>query len=86
MRVDGGQSRTRDTPSQTHPDAGQRRHPPACCCFQRDQVGFNLAYIQENFSATHKEDFDVESMRQLFQLGYDLAKNEYDWTKKPPGC
>ncbi|HSN04106.1 MAG TPA: patatin-like phospholipase family protein [Nitrospira sp.] len=52
---------------------------------QRDQVDFNLAYIPETFKAGHKEEFDNPYMRQLFQLGYDLAKNGYDWTKQPPG-
>lgn len=52
---------------------------------QRDQVDFNLAYIPETFKASHKEEFDNLYMRQLFQLGYDLAKNGYDWTKQPPG-
>jgi predicted acylesterase/phospholipase RssA len=52
---------------------------------QRDQVDFNLAYIPETFKAEHKEEFDNPYMRKLFQLGYDLAKNGYDWTKKPPG-
>jgi len=52
---------------------------------QRDQVDFNLAYIPESFKAGHKEEFDNPYMRQLFQLGYDLAKNGYDWAKQPPG-
>jgi len=52
---------------------------------QRDQVDFNLAFIPETFQASHKEEFDNPYMRQLFQLGYDLAQNGYDWTKVPPG-
>jgi predicted acylesterase/phospholipase RssA len=52
---------------------------------QRDQVDFNLAYIPETFKVGHKEEFDNPYMRQLFQLGYDLSKNGYDWVKQPPG-
>jgi predicted acylesterase/phospholipase RssA len=52
---------------------------------QRDQVDFNLAYIPDIFKAMHKEEFDNTYMRQLFDLGYGLAKNGYDWIKQPPG-
>jgi len=52
---------------------------------QRDQVDFNLAYIPDIFKASHKEEFDNTYMRQLFDLGYGLAKNGYDWVKQPPG-
>jgi len=52
---------------------------------QRDQVDFNLAYIPDIFKAMHKEEFDNTYMRQLFDLGYGLAKNGYDWVKQPPG-
>jgi hypothetical protein len=48
-------------------------------------VDFNLAFIPETFTPPHKEEFDNEYMRKLFQLGYDLAKNGYPWTKTPPG-
>jgi hypothetical protein len=52
---------------------------------QRDHVDFNLAYIPETFNVPHKEEFDNEYMKQLFQLGYDLARNGYPWEKAPPG-
>ncbi len=52
---------------------------------ERDQVDFNLAYIPESFNTPHKEEFDNEYMRQVYQLGYDLAKKGYPWAKKPPG-
>jgi predicted acylesterase/phospholipase RssA len=52
---------------------------------ERDQVDFNLAYIPESFNTPHKEVFDNEYMRQVYQLGYDLAKKGYPWAKKPPG-
>lgn len=52
---------------------------------QRDGIDFNLAYIPESFDAPHKEEFDTEYMRQLFQVGYDLAVKGYQWGKLPPG-
>jgi hypothetical protein len=52
---------------------------------QRDGIDFNLAYIPKSFSAPHKEDFDTDYMRKLFQTGYDLAVKGYPWEKLPPG-
>ncbi|MGZ4855721.1 MAG: patatin-like phospholipase family protein, partial [Candidatus Angelobacter sp.] len=37
---------------------------------QRDGIDFNLAFIPKSFNAPHKEEFDTEYMRQLFQTGY----------------
>lgn len=51
----------------------------------RDGIDFNLAYIPKSFNAPHREEFDTNYMRQLFQTGYDLAINGYHWEKKPPG-
>jgi len=52
---------------------------------QRDGIDYNLAYIPKTFYAPHKEDFDSEYMRKLFQTGYDLAVKGYRWDKVPPG-
>ncbi|MEW6037623.1 MAG: patatin-like phospholipase family protein [Pseudomonadota bacterium] len=52
---------------------------------QRDGIDYNLAYIPKTFYAPHKEDFDTEYMRKLFQTGYDLAAKGYRWEKTPPG-
>jgi len=52
---------------------------------QRDGIDYNLAYIPKTFSAPHKEDFDSDYMRKLFQTGYDLAAKGYHWEKTPPG-
>jgi hypothetical protein len=52
---------------------------------QRDGIDFNLAYIPKSFNAPHKEEFDTEYMRQLFQTGYDLGVKGYRWDKTPPG-
>jgi hypothetical protein len=52
---------------------------------QRDGIDYNLAFIPPTFNAPHKEDFDTEYMRQLFQTGYDAAAKGYRWAKTPPG-
>ncbi|MBK1718990.1 patatin-like phospholipase family protein [Thiocystis violacea] len=52
---------------------------------QRDGVDFNLAYVPASFKAPHREEFDTDFMRALFQTGYDLAAGGYPWEKKPPG-
>jgi hypothetical protein len=52
---------------------------------QRDGIDFNLAYIPKSFFAPHKEDFDTDYMRKLFQTGYGLAARGYPWKKLPPG-
>lgn len=52
---------------------------------QRDGIDYNLAYIPKSFYAPHREDFDTEYMRKLFQTGYDLAARGYPWEKTPPG-
>ena len=52
---------------------------------QRDGTNFNLAYIPESFNAPHREEFDSEFMRTLFQTGFDMAVKGYPWEKAPPG-
>lgn len=52
---------------------------------QRDGVDFNLAAVPRSFNHPHKEEFDTEFMRALFQTGYDLAARGYPWQKTPPG-
>jgi hypothetical protein len=51
---------------------------------QRDGVDYNLAYIPPSFNAPHKEDFDTDYMRQLFEVGYNTAAKGYPWQKEPP--
>ena len=51
----------------------------------RDNVDFNLAHIPPEFDAPHREEFDTEFMRALFQKGYDMASGGYPWKKRPPG-
>ncbi|MCW2282616.1 putative patatin/cPLA2 family phospholipase [Rhodoblastus acidophilus] len=48
-------------------------------------VGFNLAYIDEDFQAPHKEDFDQTYMRALYAYGFDKAAHGFPWRHTPPG-
>jgi predicted patatin/cPLA2 family phospholipase len=41
--------------------------------------------ISGDFSAPHREQFDQDYMRSLFQVGYDLAAKGYPWEQKAPG-
>lgn len=52
---------------------------------QRDEIDFNLAFIPPSFKVKSKEAFDPVYMTQLFQVGYDMMKNGYPWSKMPPG-
>jgi hypothetical protein len=40
---------------------------------QRDGVDFNLTFIPATFNVPHKEEFETEYMRKLYDVGYDLA-------------
>lgn len=52
---------------------------------QQDGLDYNLAFISPDFHAEHKEDFDTNYMRALFDHGYQLALKGYPWRKTPPG-
>ena len=52
---------------------------------QRDGAEFYLAFIPESFNAPHREEFDTEYMRALFQTGFDMAAKGDPWHKVPPG-
>ena len=52
---------------------------------KRDGVGFNLAYIDTDFTLPYKGPFDQGYMRALFEYGYDKGKAGYHWHKTPPG-
>jgi predicted patatin/cPLA2 family phospholipase len=51
---------------------------------ERDGLEFNLAYIPASFDEVPEEAFDVEWMRELFQLGYEMGKDGYSWMPAPP--
>jgi hypothetical protein len=52
---------------------------------QRDGFDFNLAFIPRSFTRTLQEPFETAYMKELFQIGYDLAAKDYPWAKTPPG-
>jgi hypothetical protein len=52
---------------------------------KRDGVGFNLAYIDGDFTLPYKGPFDQGYMRALFEYGYAKGKAGYHWHKTPPG-
>ena len=51
---------------------------------QRDGIDFNLAYIPDSFAAEPAGLFDKAYMKQLFDLGYEMARHGYPWLKLPP--
>lgn len=52
---------------------------------QRYGIAFHLAYIPSSFDVVSNETFDLVYMNALFDLGYGLARNDYSWSRKPPG-
>ena len=52
---------------------------------QRDGIDFNLTFIPPTFNVPHKEEFDNEYMRKLYDVGYDFATKGLPWAKVPPG-
>lgn len=52
---------------------------------RKDNVEFNLAYIGADFEIPHKEEFDTDYMKSLFQYAYEQAIEGYQWDKQPPG-
>jgi predicted acylesterase/phospholipase RssA len=52
---------------------------------QRDGVDFNLTFIPSTFNVPHREEFDNEYMRNLYDTDYDLAVKGMRWVKVPPG-
>jgi hypothetical protein len=52
---------------------------------QRDGVDFNLTFIPSSFNHPHKEEFDNDYMRALYDTGYSLAVKGLPWAKTPPG-
>ncbi|MFA5900450.1 MAG: patatin-like phospholipase family protein [Hyphomicrobium sp.] len=52
---------------------------------KRDGVGFNLAYIEDDFHLPYKGPFDRAYMNALFEHGYAVGVAGYRWHKAPPG-
>lgn len=51
----------------------------------RDGTQFKLASIPPDFHAESQEEFDASYMKALFDLGYELSRNGYDWATSPAG-
>ena len=49
-----------------------------------DGIGFNLAYIGQDFSDVSPAPFDQGYMRKLFDYGHARGRQGYPWSKKPP--
>ena len=52
---------------------------------QRDGIDYNIAFIPSDFKEKPKEEFDLEYMNKLFDLGYQMVRSGYPWEKAPPG-
>jgi len=52
---------------------------------RRDGIQYNLAYIPESFNEESSEPFDTEYMKRLFNLGFQMAIEGYQWHSVPPG-
>jgi hypothetical protein len=51
---------------------------------QRDNIGFNLAYIGSDFTKELPNPCDQAFMRALFDYGYQRARRDYGWAHEPP--
>jgi hypothetical protein len=51
----------------------------------RDNITFQLATIPAEGFSQPEEMFDPKYMIQLFDRGYELARNGYPWSTAPPG-
>lgn len=51
----------------------------------RDNIDFNLAFIPPTFNMRANEEFDPVFMKALFDVGYQLGREGYDWKKAPIG-
>ena len=51
---------------------------------QRDNMDYNLAYIDAEFSMTKKEPFDPDYMKALFTYSFNEGRRGYGWHKMPP--
>jgi predicted acylesterase/phospholipase RssA len=51
---------------------------------RRNNLGFNLTYIDKNFPSSSSSGFQTSYMRSLYQYGYDKAKSGDFWAMAPP--
>jgi hypothetical protein len=52
---------------------------------ERDGIGFNLAFIGDDFVPTPQARFDATYMRALFAHAEAKARAGYPWMPRPPG-
>ena len=52
---------------------------------KRDGITYRLAHIPGDFDLEAEEEFDPKYMGALFDLGYEMARDGYDWETSPPG-
>jgi hypothetical protein len=53
---------------------------------QQDNLDFNLAYIGDDFVYENKKaQFETAFMKALYDYGYRLGREGYQWHKAPPG-
>jgi predicted acylesterase/phospholipase RssA len=51
---------------------------------RRNNFGFNLTYIDKDFSSPTSFGFEASHMRSLYQYGYDKARTGDFWARSPP--
>ena len=47
-------------------------------------MAYSLAYIGNDLTVPHNQNFDTEHMRALFEYGYAQARRGLAWHKRPP--
>lgn len=52
---------------------------------RRDNVGYHLAYIDDDFTQPYKGPFNQTYMRALFKYGFERGAAGVEWKDKPPG-
>ena len=52
---------------------------------RRDRVGYNLAFIESDFTEPYKDPFDRDYMNALFNYAKAKGRAGYPWRKAPPG-
>jgi predicted acylesterase/phospholipase RssA len=51
---------------------------------RRNNLGFNLTYIDKDVASPGSFGFETSYMRALYQYGYDKARTGHFWAKAPP--
>ena len=48
-------------------------------------INYHYVDIPDVYKSKAKEEFDVEEMNRLYQLGYEVGQQKDPWQKVPPG-